>query len=373
MRYPRLLTVRNVMVVVTALVLLLGALAVFTASSYQSVLESASGSSTRYLVQHLVKMALGMILAIVVYVLPQETLKRLAPFLYVVSVMMLAALIALKGSRWVPEIKGSARWLVLPGGLRVMPSELARISYVLLAAALVSGGTVRARTGPGVTVLAVLAVLPAALTAAQPDFAGGMYMMLVMVVMLYLAEARLKDMAVLLLVLLALATVVVFSSGYRRQRVISWFSPGEETETSNYQPEQACIALGSGGLMGRGIGRGRQQRGFLPEAFSDYILAVVGEETGLMGVSFLLILLGIMIFCGWLIADGADHLFGFLLAGGLTASMALGMFMHVGVVTRMLPSTGMPLPLVSWGGTNMLVTLGSLGMVARVARESVGR
>ena len=121
--------------------------------------------------------------------------------------------------------------------------------------------------GVGVVWLAVLGMIPAALVASQPDFAGGMYILIVMVTVLFLAESRFKDMLVLFLLMLAMASVVVFSSEYRRVRLVSWFSPGDAAQASTYQPEQACIALGSGGIMGRGVGRGRQQRGFLPEAF----------------------------------------------------------------------------------------------------------
>ncbi|MBN2609739.1 MAG: FtsW/RodA/SpoVE family cell cycle protein [Candidatus Fermentibacteraceae bacterium] len=373
MRYVKPAAARNAMLLAAALLLIFGTLAVFTASSFKSLLLTGSESSTLFLVPHLKKILAGVIVGLLLYSVPQEALKRSAPYFYGLSLALLAGLLVLKGTRWAPVINGSARWLTLPGGFRIMPSEIARITYVLLAASLVSSGTIRARTGPGVSWLTLLAVVPAALVAMQPDFAGGMYILMVMAVVLFLAESRFRDMLVLFLIMLAFASVVVFSSDYRRERLVSWFSPGDAAEASTYQPEQACIALGSGGLMGRGIGRGRQQRGFLPEAFSDYILAVIGEETGFLGVLLILAMLFLMLMSGWLIADGADHLFGYLVSGGLMASIALGMFIHIAVVTRMFPSTGMPLPLVSWGGSNLMITLGSLGIVSRVAREGGGK
>jgi cell division protein FtsW len=142
------------------------------------------------------------------------------------------------------------------------------------------------------------------------------------------------------------------------------------TQDENFQPMQACIALGSGGLTGRGLARGRQQRGFLPEAFSDFILAVIGEETGFIGTTLLLSMLLILCMCGWLISESADNSFGYLAAGGLTASITGGVLIHVGVVTKLLPTTGMPLPLVSWGGTNLVITMMSLGIIAKVAEGS---
>ncbi|NOQ22705.1 MAG: hypothetical protein GQ565_08670 [Candidatus Aegiribacteria sp.] len=362
---------RNVMLVSAVLLLILGTLAVFTASSFKSLLLTNSESSTIFLLPHIKKVLIGIVAGVLAWMIPPGKLKKTAPVLYVLSVAMLILLVVLRGTHWAPVINGSARWLVLFSGFRIMPSEIARIAYVILAASLVSDGVIRARTGAGVVWLTVLALIPAALVASQPDFAGGMYILLVMVTVLFLAESRFKDMLVLFLLMIALASVVVFSSEYRRERLVSWFSPGDAAEASTYQPEQACIALGSGGIMGRGIGRGRQQRGFLPEAFSDYIFAVIGEESGFAGVLLILTLLLLLLLSGWTIAENADHLFGYLLAGGLIASIALGMFIHIAVVTRMFPSTGMPLPLVSWGGSNLMVTIGTLGIVSRVASEGV--
>jgi len=364
-------TARNIMLVSAVLLLILGTLAVFTASSFKSLLMTDSGSSTVFLLPHIKKVFIGILAGLLAWSIPPDKLKKAAPALYILSVAMLILLLPLRGSHWAPVINGSARWLVLFGGFRIMPSEIARIAYIILAASLVSSGTVRARTGTGVTLLTVLALIPSALVAFQPDFAGGLYILLVMVIVLFLAESRFRDMMVLFLLMLALASLVVFSSQYRRERLVSWFSPGDAAEASAYQPEQACIALGSGGLMGRGIGRGTQQRGFLPEAFSDYILAVIGEESGFIGVIMIVTLLLLLLMSGWMIAENADHLFGYLVSGGLIASVALGMFIHIAVVTRMFPSTGMPLPLVSWGGSNLIVTIGTLGIVSRVAGEGV--
>ncbi len=359
---------KNVMLISAGLLLLLGTLAVFTASSFKSLMITDSDSGTIFLFPHIRKVFVGVLAGLIAWSIPSDKLKKLSPILYAGSVVLLLALLILKGSHWAPFINGSARWFVF-WGFRIMPSEIARISYILLAASLVSDGVIRARCGIGVIKLAFLAILPAVLVSLQPDFAGAMYIFIMMVVVLFLAEARFRDMLILFLLMITLASVVAFSSEYRRERLQSWFSPGDATEASIYQPEQACIALGSGGIMGRGIGRGRQQRGFLPEAFSDYILAVIGEETGFAGVILILILLFLLLMSGWIIADSADYLFGYLVVGGLIASIAVGMFVHIAVVTRMIPSTGMPLPLVSWGGSNLLITIGTLGIVSRVAVE----
>lgn len=359
---------RKWMLIATGILLVLGTLAVFTASSFQSLLLSGYRSGTLFLLPHIKKVLVGVLAGLLAYSISPSWLKRVSRVLYFLAVGMLAALLIFKGSHWAPVIKGSARWFVV-GTFTITPSELARFAYVLLAASLVSEGRIRTRTGTGVAQLAVLALLPAGLVLVQPDFAGAFYLILMMMLMLFLAEARFRDMLLLVLLLLAASAVLAFSSEYRRDRIHGWISPSEATEASTYQPRQACIALGSGGFLGRGIGRGRQQRGFLPEASSDYILAVIGEESGFAGVTIVLILLFVLTMSGWIIAERADHLFGYLAAAGLVGSIAIGMFVHVGVVTGIIPSTGMPLPLVSWGGTNLMVTLGSVGVISRVAKE----
>jgi cell division protein FtsW len=359
------------MLVSVGILLVLGTLAVFTASSFQSLMLTDSRSGTMFLFPHVKKVLIGVLAGLVAYLLPPGVLKTLSRVFYVLSMAMLAALLMLKGTHWAPVIKGAARWIMI-GGFTLTPSEIARFAYILLAATLISEGKIRARSGSGVAILAALALVPATLIVMQPDFASAVYLIIMMMVMLFLSEARFRDMFVLLLLLLCAAAVLAFSSGYRRERIESWLSPTEVSDASTYQPRQACIALGSGGLLGRGIGRGRQQRGFLPEASSDYILAVIGEESGFAGVTIILGLLFVITMSGWVIAERADHLFGYLTAGGLVASIALGMFIHIGVVTGIIPCTGMPLPMVSWGGSNLMVTLGSLGIISRVAREGGG-
>ncbi len=355
-----------------AVLLLVGIMAVYTSSSFRSLLLTDSESSTVFLLPHVLKVLVGLAFGVLAYLLPVRLLRALAMPLYLSTLVMLAAVLLLKDTRWAPVINGSARWLVA-GGFRLMPSELARVTFVLVAASMVSAGRLRARSVPGVVRLSALALFPAVLVSLQPDYVGALYLFTILVVMLFLAEARFRDILVLLLVAAALASALALSSPYRRERLATFFSPGSADEASSYQPHQACVALGSGGLMGRGIGRGRQQRGFLPEASSDYILAVIGEETGFVGSVTVLGLALVMILSGWVIADGSDNIFGFLAAGGLMASIAVGMLIHVSVVTRMAPATGMTFPLVSWGGSSILVTLVSLGVTARIAEDGGGR
>ncbi len=360
---------KTILVTAVLLLLIIGSFALYSASSFKSLLETDSASSTYYIFPHLVRIGVAILAAgVFLYKLDYEYIKRGAVILYLLSLLFLILLAVLKGTHWAPVTNGSARWLVLARSVRFMPSELVRISFILASATLMAGTQLKLRTLQGVGILTGMAVIPAGMILFQPDLGGAIYLVLILFVMLYLGEAKFRDILLLGLTMLLIASVLAVSSEYRYARIKSWISPDIAAEASNYQPEQACIALGSGGLLGRGLGRGRQKRGFLPEAYSDYIIAVIGEEGGFMGVLFILLLFLALIMSGFLIADGADNRFGYLLAGGLTASIAFGVILHTGVSLRVLPSTGLPLPLISWGGSNLVVTLGSIGLIAKVAK-----
>jgi len=356
--------IKRWMLLLTVLLLALGILAVYSASSFASI--KLYGNNHYYLIGHLARIAIGAILGIAAYMVPSKFWRLASIPIYAVSLLLVLVTVLFSGSAVAPVINGSSRWII-SGPFRLIPSDMIRFSLILLVATLSSRGVVHARNAGGVAAISVAALLPAGLMIAQPDFAGAIYLIAILIVMLYLSEARFMHMLVLFLALVLMASAVVFSSSYQRGRVTGWLSGSEMRQEENFQPIQACIALGSGGLMGRGLARGRQQRGFLPEAFSDFILAVIGEETGFMGTTLLLTMLLGLCICGWLIAEGSDNSFGFLAAGGLTASITIGVLIHVGVVTRLLPTTGMPLPLISWGGTNLIITLMSIGIIARVA------
>ncbi len=351
----------------TALVLIvIGILAVYSASSFASM--RVFGNSHHYVAGHLLRILFGLASALLVYAAGPRAWKAVAWPLYAFSIACLIPT-ALSLSPIAPVVNGSSRWLVL-GGFRFMPSELARLSYVLLTATLISKGQISGRTPRGFLSLVALAFVPAVLTVSQPDFAGCLYMLAMMAAMLYISEARFSHILVLFGVIALAASAVLITEEYRIDRVRGWINPEAGVSDNNFQTQQSSIALGSGGLLGRGLGHGRQQRGFLPEVFSDFILAVIGEETGLIGTTLVLSAFCVLLWTGFRISERADDIFGSILAGGITASVALGSFLHFAVVTRLLPATGITLPLISWGGTSIVFTLIELAAAARISAEA---
>jgi len=338
-------------------------MAVLSASSFAAM--KTFGNTHQYFVGHLVRVLIGILCALAAWRIPLSAWRLVSVPLYLVSVL-LVLLTAIPGFPLAPAVNGSSRWLVL-GSFRIMPSDLVRFSYILMISTLTARGFIAPRKFSGVLFTAGTALLPAALVILQPDFAGAAYLLVMMVVMLYFAESRFRHMAVLFVALACLGAAFVLTSGYRVERVRGWLDQEAGVQEENFQPQQACIAIGSGGLLGRGLGRGRQQRGFLPEAFSDFILAVIGEETGFVGTTVLISAFIALALLGWRIAERADDTFGSLAAAGLTASIAIGALLNIGVATRLLPTTGMTLPLISWGGTSIFMTLAGIGVIARIS------
>jgi len=351
------------LLLVTGGLLTAGAMAVLSASSFSSMISH--GNSHYYFVGHVLRVALGAVLGLAAWRMPLRFWKTVSVPLYAVSVL-LVLLTVIPGFPLAQSRNGSTIWLSI-GPVSFTPSDLLRFSYVLFTAGLIAGGSVKPRTLAGFAVTAAAAVLPAGLILLQRDFAGAFYLVSMMAAMLFFGEARLSHILGLLVLLGSVAAIFILGTHYQSQRIEAWLNQRAGMQEENYQPVQSCIALGSGGLLGRGLGRGRQQRGFLPEPFSDFILAVIGEETGFVGTTILI--LGFVAFCilGLRISDRADDTFGSLTAAGFTSSIVVGALLNMGVATRLFPTTGVTLPLISWGGTSVLMTLVSIGVMARIS------
>ncbi len=355
---------RNTLIVTTAIILVVGILAVGTASSFYSMREY--GSNTKYLSDHILRILIGLVAAAFMAKRPAVFLKRAALPVYIISFLAVAATLVLAGSRFAPVVNGSTRWLNL--GVRLLPSDLLRFGFVLLASLLISRETVDIRRFSGVAIIASLALVPSIFTMMQPDLSGTAFTVAVMLVVLFVGGAKFQHLLLLLGILLVLGvTAVLVRDDYQLDRIKAVFNENSLEQEDNYQPIQARITLGSGGAFGRGLGRSRQKRGFLPEAHTDFILAVIGEESGFAGTFTVLVLFGILFASALSITRGAGSTFDAIAGSGLTAILITGVMIHTLVNTGVIPVTGMPLPLVSWGGTSMVVNLICIGSVLSMA------
>ena len=263
---------------------------------------------------------------------------------------------------------GATRWIQI-GPLRFQPSEIAKIGMVLSFAAMMSSWKDRMRTlkygvAPFVGIMGILAVL----LYLQPHLSATMIILVVGVAMMFLGGTHPKwlvagfGLAVLLLV------VYLTTQGYSGERFEAWLHPEADAQGDGYQVLQSLMAIGSGGLTGLGFGRSRQKYLYLPEEHNDYIFAVVCEELGFIGAGMIILLFMLLIIRGYWLAMHARDRFGSLTVSGLTTLLAVQVFLNIGVVSNLLPSTGISLPFFSYGGTALMINLAEMGIILGVSR-----
>lgn len=345
-----------------------GLLMVYSASSVLSMAHF--GSSTAYFTSQLSKAVVGLCVMFVLARIDYRIWQRMAKPLLWVSIALLVALVAPIPERFAPEINGASRWLAVPG-FTFQPTELAKLALIVwLAATIVKKGE-RLDDWEGFAPLLVPPFLMAVLTVLQPDFKGATVLALLTGAMLWLGAVRARFLVRLAAAVLPLGVLVMALEPYRLQRIRAFLDRGEDVQGISYQINQSLISLGSGGWFGVGLGSSKQKFAFLPMAHTDFIASIVGEELGLLGT---LLLLGAFLYLGALgyrAARRAPDPFGFLLASGLTTMVLVSALLNLGVATAALPTTGLPLPFISYGGTALIVQLAGMGIVMSVSRDAV--
>lgn len=360
---------RKVLIGSTIAILVVGVLAVGTASSFYSLKET--GSDTTYLRGHALRILIGIFAGLILSTRSDAFFRHIALPVYLLSLLGIIATFVLRDTQFVPDVNGSERWLDF--GVRVLPSDFMRFGFVLFSGLLISRGSVDIRRFRGVLLIAALALLPSLLTMLQPDLSGTAFTLFVMLVVLFLAGAKFSHLAILIGALLVLGSSAVLIRGdYQLDRIKASMQENTMQQDDNYQTLQARITLGSGGIYGRGLGQSRQKRGFLPEAHTDFILAVIGEESGFVGTTAVMLLFLLLFGSSLLIAKSANTTFDAVVGGGAIAIILTGWMIHTLVNSGVIPVTGMPLPLVSWGGTAMVVNLICIGTVLGISRRSSG-
>ena len=340
-----------------------GAVMVYSASSARTLLEG-SGDGTAFLVKYLAYGGIGLVAMHVVSRLPLTLFLRYTNLLLIASFAMLVA-VRIPGIGL--EINGARRWLGA-GPLQFQPSEVMKLALVLHVAAVVSvrpkmTRSLRTVAGPvfGVGGCAVL------LIASQPDVGTSLVVSATLAAMLVAAGLPLRRLGMVAGVGAFLVFVYALLEPYRRARLFSFLDPWQHAGGTGFQAVQGQIAIGSGGFLGVGPGQSVQKIFYLPEAHTDFILAVIGEELGLAGVSALLALYGMIGYAGLRTARNAKGAYAKLLAGGLTSLILCQALLNVYAVLGLAPLTGVPLPFISSGSTSLIVLLCAMGLLLNVA------
>ncbi len=350
----------------TAILLVLGLTMVLSAGSISAV--EGYGTSFWYFQRQSIYAVAGGLALTVAWRLPYSIWQKLAvPMVVAVVPLMVIALHPSSGT----ALYGASRWIDL-GPVTLQPSEFMKLAMVAFAATVLTKKW-RYLDDPGhlLVPLAPVVLLVAALVILQKDLGTTIIICASVFLMLFVAGVRMSYLGATAAMGAMGAALLIFGESYRRTRFIdAWLNPTADKMGAGYQLIQGLIALGSGGWLGVGLGNSAQKWDYLPNAHSDFIFAIIGEELGLIGAIFTLVTFGVLIYAGIRIAVRAPDTFGRLLAAGITCWIGVQTIINLGAVTGLLPITGVPLPLVSFGGTALVVTLAGVGVLASVARTS---
>jgi rod shape determining protein RodA len=359
------------LVAAAAAILVVGTLLVWSSTSANEALTHGHG--TAYLRRHLANIAIGVGLAAAVLVTDHRWVRILAPLVYAGSVVGLV-LVLVMGS----TINGSQSWLIV-GGMSLQPAEFAKLAVVVGMALLVAErveGSRRRRVGtPEVVGMLAIAGLPALLILLQPDLGTMLVLSATVFGVLAVSGAPRRWLTGMLVTGVVGATVVVslgILQEYQVNRFMAFTDPGLDPRGAGYNTTQARIAIGNGGLFGQGLFDGSQTRsGFVPEQHTDFVFTVAGEELGLLGAGVLIALFALLLWRALLIAARAEDMFGRLAAAGIACWFGFQTFQNIGMCLGIMPVTGVPLPLVSYGGSSMFASLMGIGLLLNIQRRAV--
>jgi cell division protein FtsW len=357
----------RLLAVVVATLAVFGVAAVYGASSIVAVQNGRAGSA--FALNQLVGLMVGGVVFLAAAKTDYHLWERLAwPLIGLCAAALAVPYLPVVRSL-APEINGARRWVDI-GRVRFQPSELAKFAVVAWTAMLAAkkGDTVR-EFRRGVMPFLVIVGPLSALVLFQPNLSTAAFMVLLAGVILFAAGARIGHFLLLGLAAVPIAWHEIVSVQYRLARMLTFLSPGQDSQEMSWQITQSVIGVGSGRVFGVGFGQGQQKLGYLPYAYSDFIFSTIGEEWGFVGICIVVLLYAVFIGLGLRIARTAQDAFGMLLATGLTTLIGMSALVHMAVSLALVPTTGLPLPFVSYGRSSLLVSLLAAGVLASVGRR----
>jgi cell division protein FtsW len=345
----------------TILLVIIGLVMMFSASYARAYAKT--GNSAYYFTRQAIFAVMGIAAMLVLSRMNYQLWRMVSLPLLAASVVLLL-LVALFGN----EEGGARRWFTI-AGINFQPSEIAKLAVILSFATLISGYREKMATFRyGVLPFAGILVVIVALLVLEPHLSCIIIIGCVGAVMMFIGGTRIRWFVLLIAVAAVFGMIYLQVKGYASDRISAWRDPFADATDTSYQIVQSLYAIGSGGLLGLGLGRSRQKYLYLPEEHNDYIFAIVCEELGFVGAVLILLLFALLIIRGYWIAIHARDRFGSLIVAGITTLLALQVFFNIGVVSNFLPATGISLPFFSYGGTALLMQLAEMGIVLNVSR-----
>jgi len=341
----------------------LGLLVVFSSSSVMGYFSRSE--SDYYLKKQLLNLLVGLVAFFIAWRINPEFWRKAAATIGAITLILCALVLFTGVGSFQSPVK---RWLWV-GFIYIQPSELAKTALVMWMAARLLRW--RERGSRAVELLPDVAIVLVTffLILEEPDLGMAFILFATAVLLMLVAGVPVRYFLMALLIFVPLAITLVLSKSYRMDRMLAFLSPEAHTEGKAYQITQSLIALGSGGILGLGPGGSRQKLFFLPQSHTDFAFAVLGEEYGLWGTIFIIALFIGLLLIGFRIARRNPDFYQSMLAMGITFSIVFQAFINIGVVTANLPTTGVPLPFISYGGSSLVTTMGALGILAACARR----
>jgi cell division protein FtsW len=330
--------------------------------------SSMTQVGAHYLVMQLIWCALGLVLCFSAASIDYRWLKKIAWPVLGIAIVLLAFVMV--PTHWTRKVNGARRWISL-GPANLQPSEIGKLALIIV---LAWYGEHFQRKMPtfkrGILMPGIFIAPLLGLIFIEPDRGSTILLSCVCASMLLLAGVQFRYIIPPVLIGAAGLAWSLWHDPVRRERILAFLHPEKYKDTPvGYQSWQAMIALGSGGWTGLGLGNGRQKLGFVPEHHTDFILSIIGEELGLVATLLVVLTFVVFVICGLYIASKARDTFGFLLASGLTLLIGLQAAINIGVVSSALPNKGLPLPFISYGGSNLMAMLTCVGLLLSIARR----
>ncbi|HUL44034.1 MAG TPA: putative peptidoglycan glycosyltransferase FtsW [Bacteroidota bacterium] len=347
--------------VLTLMLLSLGI--VYSASASYAMVKY--GESEKMLISHAIKVFLGIIGMFVGMKIDYHKFQKLTKLGVIVAIGLLVVTLILGG-----EAKGATRWLRW-SSIGFQPSEFAKYALLFHLCTLIAvkGEMVR-DLKKGFIPMMIWIGLVTGLVMLQPNFSMGSMIFLLSLIMLFLGRARLSHLAMTFAILIPILILYMMSAEYRRARLMSFFSGTSSPGKSAYQARQGILGFGNGGIFGVGPGESKQRDFFLPESYGDFVFSIVGEEYGFIGTMFFMALFLIVMFRGFRIARHATDVFGRFLATAITTAVTVYALVNAGVTLGVLPTTGLPMPFVSYGGSSMVFSACAIGVLLNISSQT---
>lgn len=350
----------------TLCLIALGAVMVYSSSSGTTLLTHG-GDSSYYLKRYLVSAAIGLFLLSFLTRRGVGAVRQLSPVLLAIA---FGGLVLVLVPGFGIEVNGARRWIGA-GAFQIQPSEIGKLALILYASAFLASKPERARTLGGVRPVLLVGAAVAGLVVIEPDLGTAIVCSLALAAVLVAGGVKIRHLVMIGGALAGLALLFALSEPYRRERLVTFLDPWADSGGSGFQSVQAMIAIGSGGPFGVGLGESVQKLFYLPEAHTDMILAVIGEELGFAGITFVLFLYGMIAYAGLQSARKAKDIYSKLLAAGITSVILSQAVVNFFAVLGLLPLTGVPLPFISYGNSSLIVLLAAMGLLCNIAQRGV--